>query len=175
MSANRIRRLPVVNADGQLVGMITRGDILAASPSITDQDNYAAILQKLAVLPTSEIMATNPLTVKADEPIERAALTMFREKIGGMPVVDTADKLVGIITETDIFRAFVEVMGLSEGGARLVYPINSVEDDVPRLLSRLGDQKLQIMSLVIYDDPSDRTRKAVVRARGIDAAELPAE
>jgi hypothetical protein len=66
-------------------------------------------------------------------------------------------------------------MGLSEGGARLVYPINSVEDDVPRLLSRLGDQKLQIMSLVIYDDPSDRTRKAVVRARGIDAAELPAE
>jgi len=118
MSKNKFRRLPVVK-DGKLLGIITDRDLreVAPSPATTlskHEANY--LLDKMLV---REVMKKNVLTICADATIEEAALIMYREKIGGLIVVDVNDAVVGIITETDIFKSFVDVMGLAEGKTRI--------------------------------------------------------
>ena len=118
MSKNKFRRLPVVK-DGKLLGIITDRDLreVAPSPATTlskHEANY--LLDKILV---REVMKKNVLTICADATIEEAALIMYREKIGGLIVVDVNGAVVGIITETDIFKSFVDVMGLAEGKTRI--------------------------------------------------------
>lgn len=102
--ANRIRRLPVVEND-RLVGIVTYDDIRAARPITAARTvDELELAYLLARLPISEVMTRDPLTVKADETIGRAAEIMLTNKVGGVPVVDVDGRLVGLITESDIFR-----------------------------------------------------------------------
>lgn len=107
MADHQIRRLPVVK-NGRLVGIVTVGDIREAEPSgattLTVQEiNY--LLYNLAV---KKIMTRNPTTISPEDPIARAAGLMLEAKVSGLPVVDDSGKLVGIITESDIFFYVVQ-------------------------------------------------------------------
>jgi len=113
MKGHKIRRLPVVE-DGLLVGIITLGDIREASPSDATSLSVFEMNYLLGRLPVSKIMTRDPLTVHPATGIIEAAKLMLHHKIGGLPVVD-GDELVGIITESDIFRAYVH---LAEGLAQ---------------------------------------------------------
>ncbi len=133
MRISKVRRLPVLNG-GQLVGIVTDRDLNTAAPSpVTTLSKYEAsyLLTKLKV---SEIMTKKLFTVKASATIEEAALLMYKNKIGGLPVLDEQDKLVGIITETDIFKVLVDVMGLPEGKTRITLSVN----DRPGVLAEIG-------------------------------------
>lgn len=101
-----IRRLPVV-ADGRLVGIVTYGDIREARPGKPGSFNLWALGDTLAQLCVSEIMTTDPITVSPDTTIGEAAQLMLYHMISGLPVVDHEGALVGIITESDIFRLVV--------------------------------------------------------------------
>lgn len=103
MTEQKIRRLPVLK-DGHLVGMITRGDVRGAEPSGATSLSIWEINYLLARLKVLEIMRPNPSTISPDETIGEAARLMLENKISGLPVVDSAGQVVGIITESDIFR-----------------------------------------------------------------------
>ena len=115
-SANRegirwqnIRRLPVVDKNGKLVGIVTRGDIREASPSDANSLNVWELNYLLTKLKVKEIMTRNPITVYATDTITKAAYLMLINKVSGLPVVDpTNHTLRGIITESDIFRLVVK-------------------------------------------------------------------
>lgn len=107
MEEKKIRRLPVVN-EGRLVGIVTRGDIRGAEPSGATSLSIWEVNYLLAKLKIGEIMTTHPISIAADETIGEAARLMLEKKISGLPVVDNADHLVGIITESDIFRLVVQ-------------------------------------------------------------------
>jgi acetoin utilization protein AcuB len=103
-----IRRLPVVNDDGELIGIVTWGDIREASPSDATSLSIWELKYLLAKVKVKEIMTRAPITVNATDTINTAASLMLENKVGGLPVIDSASgTLRGIITESDIFRLIV--------------------------------------------------------------------
>lgn len=106
MTENGIRRLPVVE-QGRLTGIVTRGDIRGAEASDVSALSIWDLNYLLARLRVREIMTSNPLTITAGATIGQAAKVMHDNRISGLPVVDPAGALLGIITESDIFRLVV--------------------------------------------------------------------
>jgi CBS domain-containing protein len=103
MMEKRIRRLPVVH-DGRLVGIVTLGDVRGAEPAHTASLNIWESDHLLAKLKILECMTQRPVTIPEKASIREAARIMLEKKFSGLPVVDEAGRLVGIITESDIFR-----------------------------------------------------------------------
>jgi CBS domain-containing protein len=113
MKERKVRRLVVADADNQLVGIITIGDVREASPSDATTLSIWELNYLWAQLTVGKIMSHNVTTIKPDDSIYEAANLMLDQKISGLPVVDEAGQLVGIITESDIFRMVVR-MGIAE-------------------------------------------------------------
>ncbi|MBN2502326.1 MAG: CBS domain-containing protein [Anaerolineales bacterium] len=109
MDEYKIRRLPVMDAD-DLIGIVTLGDLRAAKASTASSLSTYELEYFLSQQMVEDSMTADPITVKADVEISNAAQLMLAHKIGGLPVMD-AGRLVGIITESDIFRALIELCG----------------------------------------------------------------
>jgi acetoin utilization protein AcuB len=107
MTSRGIRRLPVVK-NGRLVGIVTRGDIRGAEPSGATSLSIWEINYILAKLQIKDIMTRQPLTVSEEATIGQVAQMMLENKISGLPVVDSQGQVIGIITESDIFRMIVQ-------------------------------------------------------------------
>lgn len=106
MRENNIRRLPVVENE-KLVGLVTIGDVREASPSDATTLSIWELNYLWAQLVVDKVMTLNVYTITADAPVLDAAELMLDHKISGLPVVDTDNKLVGVLTESDIFRMLV--------------------------------------------------------------------
>ncbi len=106
MMTHTIRRLPVVD-NGRLVGIVTYGDIREARPSTAANINLWEMQFLMSQLVVAEIMTADPFTVSQDATVGEAAQLMLKQRIGGLPVVGANGALVGIITESDIFRLVV--------------------------------------------------------------------
>lgn len=106
MSDHQIRRLPVLDK-GRLVGIVTRGDVREAEPSDASTLSIWEMNYLLAKLKVKKIMTHEPITIQADNTIGEAAQLMLENKISGLPVVDDTGHIIGIITESDIFREVV--------------------------------------------------------------------
>jgi CBS domain-containing protein len=106
MRERRIRRLPVVDAEGALLGIITERDIIRVSDShVTDVRDYN-LYHRIADLPIGDIMTHEVVTVSPDTPIIEVAQLLLERRIGGVPVVESG-RVVGVITESDLFRLIV--------------------------------------------------------------------
>ncbi len=116
------RRLPVVEGS-KLIGIVTDKDLKDAMPSKATTLSVWEMSYLLAKLTVREVMATEVLTVNSLETLEDAALRMQEHKLGGMPVLDNAGALVGILTITDVLGALVRVLGLKEGGVRVTLEV----------------------------------------------------
>ncbi len=108
MQENSIRHLPVVENGGLLRGFVTLSDL-----------KQGLIPSMVGDLSLTDLMIKNPITVGPEDDVEFAAQLIYKKKIGGLPVVDGKNKLVGIITVTDILRAFIEMMGILTHSVRL--------------------------------------------------------
>ena len=106
MREMKIRRVPVVKR-GKVVGIVTRGDVREAEPSDATTLNVWEINYLLAKLRVNDIMSKDVLTIHPEQTIKDAATLMYTNKIGALPVVDNDNNLVGIITESDVFRILI--------------------------------------------------------------------
>jgi acetoin utilization protein AcuB len=103
-----VRRLPVVNNKGKLVGIVTKGDVREASPSDATMLSIWEVNYLIAKLQVKRVMTSNVMTISPEADIIDAAQIMLDRKVSGIPVVDDAQQLVGIVTESDIFRMLVK-------------------------------------------------------------------
>ncbi|ERL04310.1 CBS domain protein [Mitsuokella sp. oral taxon 131 str. W9106] len=153
MKQGHFRRLPVVDAKGKLVGFFSDRDIMRVTPSPATTLSRYEERSLLAKLKVADIMAKDVVSVNEDATIEEAALIMYNNKIGGLPVVSSVGVVVGVITETDIFKTFVDVMGLAAGKTRLTLLVDNkvgVVHDIAGIFTELG---LSLDSLVTCRQP----------------------
>jgi CBS domain-containing protein len=166
MAAKGVNRLPVIEkwADGtHVVGMITSNNIYRAYPA--DVNPFGSSTQDTfhSDVKVSQIMKRHPFTTTPDAPIEEAARTMCNQKIGGIPVIQK-DLLVGIITESDIFRAFASMLESPRGSVRITFNV-AKDEDIFGLMSKLAiPRKVKVLSLI--SSRHHETPVCVVRLAG---------
>ena len=118
MREKKIRRLPVLDSRGKLVGIVSDKDLLYASPSPVSSLSVWEMNYLLAKLKVEEVMTRAVITVTEETPLEEAARIMADNKIGGLPVM-RGEMMVGIVTETDLFKTFLELLGARQPGVRV--------------------------------------------------------
>ena len=165
MRENRIRRLPVLE-DGKLVGIVTEKDILYASPSKATTLDVWELHYLLNKLKIREIMTRDVVTIQEDTPVEEAAKIMADNKIGALPVVK-GNKLVGIITETDIFKVFLEMFGSRKKGVRYTFKVPNVPGTFAKLSQKVFEAGGNIVSLASYGE-TEEVYTLVMKVEGID-------
>ena len=137
MKREHIRRIPVVE-DGKIVGIVSKVDLLNASPSPVTSLSIWEINELVSRVLVKEVMAKNVLTVTEGTPIEEAARIMADNQIGGLPVL-RGDAVVGIITETDLFKLFIELMGAREPGIRVMVLVAEKPGQLARITKAIAD------------------------------------
>lgn len=137
MKREKIRRTPVVK-EGKLLGIVSDKDLLNASPSPATSLSVWEMNYLLSKITVKDVMTKKVLTVSEDTPIEEAARIMADNKIGGLPVM-REDRIVGIITETDLFKIFLELMGARDMGVRVTALIH----EEPGQLAKFNSGNLQ--------------------------------
>ncbi|MCC6957240.1 MAG: CBS domain-containing protein [Anaerolineales bacterium] len=142
---NKVRHLPVLER-GRLVGIVVEKDLLSNQPSPATTLSLYEIYSLLETLRIRQIMSRPVYTVEGDCPLEEAARIMVKHKISCLPVME-GEKLVGIITETDIFRALVEVLGGAAEGTRFVLRVPDKVGELALISDRIAEAGGNILAI----------------------------
>ena len=172
MHHRRFRRLPVVDDGGKLVGIVSERDLVHASPSHGPALSVWELNYLLSSVEIRQVMTANVITTTPETPIEDAARLMADNKIGGLPVVEDQKKVVGVITETDIFKAFVEMFAGGRPGLRLTLGVpegTEVLAELGQTISSLGGHIVSVGSF--YGDVAGR-RGLVIKVQDASREQL---
>ncbi|MGA2489829.1 MAG: CBS domain-containing protein [Anaerolineales bacterium] len=153
MHEKKVHRLPVLGPHGKLVGIVSEADLLYASPSPATTLNVWEMHALLAKLKVEKVMTREVITVTEDTPIEEAARLMAEKKIGGLPVL-REKALVGIITETDLFKVFISLFGGLRPGVRVFASIPSSKGTFSKVTGAISKAGGNIVGLGL-DEVSD--------------------
>ena len=167
-----IRMLPVMKK-GKLVGIVTDRDLKRASASDATTLEIHELLYLLTRIKVKNIMTKEVITVPPDFTVEETALVLQENKISGAPVVDSKGKLVGTITQTDLFRVLISLTGVAKGGIQFGLQIEdrpgSIKE-VADIIRKFGGRMVSILSS--YDLVPQGYRKVYLRMRSIERSEL---
>lgn len=162
----RIRRAPIVR-DGELVGIVSDHDLLNASPSQATSLSMWEINYLLTKVTVEDVMARNVITVDVNTPIEEAARIMADNKIGGLPVMRQG-KLAGIITETDIFKLFLELLGARDAGVRVTAMIYDKPGELAKLTQAITENGGNFIAFGIFAGDDVTNREVTFKVSGMD-------
>ena len=162
MKDNGVRRLPVIK-DQKITGIVTDRDLKEATPSKATSLDVHEIYRLLSEIKVKDIMSRDLLTIRPDESIEKAAMLMLKRKISGLPVMEEGG-LVGIITETDIFRALVDISGLARGGIKIAIELPNIPGTTQQVINMIREHGGRILSVMTsYDADKEGHRHLFVR------------
>lgn len=161
LKCGKFRRLPVVDALGRPVGIITRSDLevflsKAGSPGVVKRQHRV-----------DQVMKQQVVKVPPDCPLEEAADLMVKHKVGSLLVVE-GERLVGIITETDIFRQFAAVLGGGTASLRITVQVLNVPGQLAELAARIAGVGGNITSVVAYTSGKPERANITLRVEGSD-------
>jgi acetoin utilization protein AcuB len=163
--------LPVVDKAGKLIGMVSETDLLHAAPSSATSLSIYEMNYLLSNLKVREVMSSPPITVPEDSPIEEAARLMIEKEIGCLPVM-RAESLVGIITETDIFKTFVEILGGGHAVLRLTLRSPDKPGELARLTGVIAKLGGNIHTVASFQSEDQQHVYFVFRMDGVDEKQL---
>lgn len=166
MREHTIRRLPVVDAHNRVVGIVSDRDIKSASPSKATTLDMHELYYLLSELKIKDIMTPNPVTIGPLATVESAAMIMEEAGFGGLPVVDDTGVLVGIITDTDVFKVLISITGARQGGVQLAFLLPDKQGTIRPILDALREHQASIVSILTsVDTENPEMRRVYVRIR----------
>ncbi|MBW1858939.1 MAG: CBS domain-containing protein [Deltaproteobacteria bacterium] len=149
MKENKIRSLPIVNGHGKVAGILSDRDLKDASPSKATTLDVHELNYLLSTVSVKSLMTTDPVFIRPDETVEFAAILMLENTISSLPVINHMDSLIGIITQTDIFKALINIVGAYTGSIQFAL---SLEDrpgsirEVTDVIRSYGGRIVSILS-----------------------------
>lgn len=170
MRDNNVRRVPVLDDAGRVVGIISDRDVRDASPSKATTLDMYEMHYLLAEIKARDIMTANPVTIKPTDTVEKAAMLMLDKKIGGLPVVDENGALAGIISDQDVFKALVNITGVRDGGIQLGIEIANEPGAMRPIFDLLRTHDARILSVLSTNNQEGR-RNIFLRLRDVDRPE----
>ncbi len=156
MKQEKVKRLPVLNKDKELVGLITEKDILYASPSPASSLSIHEMAYLLSRLTVGKLMNKNVMTVNKDVTVEEAARLMVDQDLSCLPVLESK-KLVGIITQSDMFKILLELFGARHFGVRVSFLVEDQPGTIARITSALDEHGVDIITFGTFmgTDPTN--------------------
>jgi acetoin utilization protein AcuB len=168
MREEKVRRLPVLDKNGKLVGIVLEKDLLYASPSPATSLSVYELNYLVSKIKVEDLMSHDVITINEDCPLEEAARVMADNHISGLPVMRD-NTLVGMITESDLFKIFLELLGARIYGLRVTIKVPEQPGFLARLTQELAVHGGNIIALSTFygDDPTNR--EIVLKVQGIEA------
>ncbi len=168
MKKEGVRRFPVVDKRGRLVGIVSKEDILHAAPSDATSLSVWEVNYLISKITIETVMSANVVTIEEDTPLEEAARIMADNKFGGLPVL-REDKVVGIITETDLFKVFLEMLGAREQGVRVEVLVPEVPGELAKLTKAIFEIGGNVLTLGTFLGEDTENRDVVLKVKGASA------
>jgi acetoin utilization protein AcuB len=165
-----IRRAPVIK-DGKLLGIVTENDLLNASPSPATTLSVWEMNYLMSKVTVRQVMSKKVKTIDVDTPIEEAARIMTDASIGGMPVTREG-KIVGMITETDLFKVFLELMGAREKGVRVSALVDDKPGQLVKISKAITDAGGNFIAFGMFSGPDVSSKLITFKVAGIKKDEL---
>jgi acetoin utilization protein AcuB len=167
-----IRRAPVMK-DGKLVGIVSEKDLLNASPSSATTLSVWEMNYQISKVKVKNVMTKKVITVSRDTPIEEAARIMADKKIGGLPVVD-GERVVGMITETDLFKVFLELMGARDKGVRVTATIEDKPGELAKVTRAIANAGGNFVSFGFFAGEDASTKILTFKVEGVKPNDVKA-
>ena len=174
MRDKKIGRLPVVDDNEQVVGIVSDRDVSEASPSKATSLDMYEMHYLLAGIKAKDIMTARPLTISPIETVEKAAMLLLDRKISGLPVVEESGRLVGILSERDVLKALVAISGAREGGIQVGMELSCEPGTMLPVFDLLRDRGCRILSVLssnIDGGKENGLRHVFVRLRSLASKE----
>ncbi|OQY92595.1 MAG: hypothetical protein B6D39_04580 [Anaerolineae bacterium UTCFX2] len=165
LRTEHIRRAPVIK-NGKMVGIISEKDLLNAAPSSASSLSVWEVSYLINKIAVEEVMAKKVFSVSEDTPIEEAARIMADHKIGGLPVT-RGDEVVGMITETNLFKVFLELMGAREPGVRVTALIPEQRGQLARLTQAIAEAGGNFVAFGQFAGESPNSRLLTFKIEGL--------
>lgn len=172
MKQHQTAILPVTRK-GQLVGVLTDRDIKRASASDATSLDVHELIYLLSQIKVGDIMTRNPITVPQDYTIEETAAVLLRNRISGVPVLD-GEKIVGIITQLDMFRAVISLSGLEKRGVQFAFRVEDRPGSIKEVTDIIRNYGGRLVSILTsYDRAPQGMRHIYVRAYDVNRESMP--
>jgi acetoin utilization protein AcuB len=167
MREEKIRRFPVVDNEGKLIGIVSDKDLLYAAPSPATSLSIYELHYLYSRITVEQVMSREVITVEENDPLEEAARIMVDNKVGGLPVMREGT-LVGIITETDIFKTFMEMLGARDQGLRLTLLCPNQKGELAALSGAVAELGGNITSLGTFWGEDASNAIITLKVSGVD-------
>ncbi len=172
MKENQIKTLPVFDHEA-LVGVLTDRDLKRASASDATTLEIHELLYLLSKIKVKDIMSRNPITVPFDFTVEETAEVLLKNKISGAPVVDESGKVIGVITQSDIFRVLIALTGVGNRGIQFAFKLEDRPGSIKEVADVVRDFGGRMVSILTsYENVESGYRKVYIRMHSIDRQKL---
>ena len=171
MKRDHVRRYPVVDKNGKLVGIVTENDLINASPSQATTLSVWEISYLLSKITIERVMTAKVITTTPDTTVEKAASIMTDSHISSLPVMQ-GDRLVGIITETDLFHILLEMLGARAPGVRLTVEIPDKPGELFELAGAINNLGGNIVGMGAIQGESTSSRLVILKVAGVKMESL---
>jgi acetoin utilization protein AcuB len=168
MKENNIRSLPILNKKGKLVGIVSDRDLRDASPSKATSLDVHELNYLISTIKIKDLMTRNVVVVRPDETVEFAAILMLENKISSLPVINDKGSIIGIITQTDIFRVLINITGVYTGGVQFAFSLEDRPGSIREVSDAIRSYGGRVVSILSTREDAEEGRHNVyIRTRSL--------